>query len=33
MHPQLRSCYDALLRDADSPALFPHGENTHAARL
>jgi len=25
MHPQLRSCYDALLRDADSPALFPYG--------
>src|SRR6516164_5847137 len=25
MHPELRSCYDALLRDADSPALFPHG--------
>src|SRR5215469_1050313 len=24
MHPQLRSCYDALLRDADSPALFPY---------
>ena len=25
MHPELRSCYDALLRDADSPALFPYG--------
>jgi hypothetical protein len=25
MHPQLRSCYDALLRDADSPTLFPYG--------
>jgi hypothetical protein len=25
MHPQLRSCYDALLRGADSPALFPYG--------
>jgi hypothetical protein len=24
MHPELRSCYDALLRDADSPALFPY---------
>jgi hypothetical protein len=25
MHPELRSCYDALLRDADSPAVFPYG--------
>jgi curved DNA-binding protein CbpA len=24
-HPQLRSCYDALLRDPDAPALFPYG--------
>ncbi|MBV9084603.1 MAG: hypothetical protein JOZ62_18160 [Acidobacteriaceae bacterium] len=23
--PELRSCYDALLRDPDSPALFPYG--------
>jgi hypothetical protein len=25
MHPELRYCYDALLRDADSPAIFPYG--------
>ena len=24
-HPDLRSCYDALLQDADAPALFPYG--------
>jgi hypothetical protein len=24
-HPQLRSCYDALLRNPDAPALFPYG--------
>jgi hypothetical protein len=24
-HPELRSCYDALLRDPDAPALFPYG--------
>jgi hypothetical protein len=24
-HPDLRSCYDALLRDPDSPAIFPYG--------
>src|SRR5579884_1636066 len=24
-HPQLRSCYDALLLDPDAPALFPYG--------
>jgi hypothetical protein len=24
-HPELRACYDALLNDPASPALFPHG--------
>jgi hypothetical protein len=24
-HPELRACYDALLNDATSPALFPYG--------
>jgi len=24
-HPQLRSCYDALLQDPNSPVLFPYG--------
>jgi hypothetical protein len=24
-HPDLRSCYDALLRDPDAPAVFPYG--------
>jgi hypothetical protein len=24
-HPELRSCYNALLRDPDAPALFPYG--------
>ena len=24
-HPELRSCYDALLLDPDAPALFPYG--------
>ena len=24
-HPELRSCYDALMRDPDAPALFPYG--------
>jgi hypothetical protein len=24
-HPGIRSCYDALLRDANAPALFPYG--------
>ncbi|MGA1998120.1 MAG: hypothetical protein ABSH45_20325, partial [Bryobacteraceae bacterium] len=24
-HPDLRSCYDALLQDPDAPALFPYG--------
>lgn len=24
-HPELRSCYDALLADPDSPAVFPYG--------
>lgn len=24
-HPELRACYDALLRDPNSPALFPYG--------
>lgn len=24
-HPELRSCYEALLNDPDSPALFPYG--------
>lgn len=24
-HPQIRSCYEALLRDPDAPALFPYG--------
>ena len=24
-HPDLRSCYDALVQDANAPALFPHG--------
>jgi hypothetical protein len=24
-HPELRSCHDALMRDADAPALFPYG--------
>jgi hypothetical protein len=25
MQPQIRSCYDALLRDPDAPVLFPYG--------
>jgi hypothetical protein len=25
MHPETRACYDALLRDPDSPAVFPYG--------
>lgn len=25
MHPDLRSCYDTLLRNPDSPAIFPYG--------
>ena len=24
-HPELRSCYDAVLQDPDAPALFPYG--------
>lgn len=24
-HPELRACYDALLKDPDAPALFPYG--------
>ena len=28
-HPEIRSCYDALLRDAGSPALFPYGGFGH----
>src|ERR1700689_189398 len=24
-HPDLRACYDALLRDPDAPAVFPYG--------
>ena len=29
MHPDLRSCYDTLLRDPQSPAIFPYGAGGH----